>query len=126
MRFLTSLCSFLLTLIGCHPQPGTTTLTFSSVDGVGINSTKARIADGQARFECLKSASGKCHYVVFLSDCAPSAAAPGACATTRLQQFTLAAGEAREITGLPAGIKHCFSHERMPMAPDCGVQSAQP
>jgi hypothetical protein len=123
MRFLTSLCSFLLTLIGCHPQPGTTTLTFSSVDGVGINSTKARIADGQARFECLKSASGRCHYVVFLSDCAPPAAVPGACATTRLQQFTLAEGEAREITGLPAGIKHCLNHDRVPVAPDCGLAS---
>jgi len=124
MRILISLVSFLLTLVGFNPQAGTTTLTFSSVDGVGVNSSKARIADGNARFECLQSASGSCHYVVFLSSCKKSDtranAAMGACTTTVVQQFTLAAGNVKEFTHLPTGVKHCLSHEAMPVAPDCG------
>ncbi len=123
MRILISLISFLLTLVGFNPQAGTTTLTFSSIDGVGINSSKARIADGDARFECLQSASGSCHYVVFLSNCekgdTQARTAVGACTTTVVQQFTLAAGNVKEFTRLPVGIKHCLSHDAMPVAPDC-------
>jgi hypothetical protein len=122
MRILISLVSFLLTLAGCNPLAGTTTVTFSSVDGVGINSTKARIADGNARFECLQSASGSCHYVVFTSICEPSrsqADAVDTCATRVVETFTLTAGDVRELTGLPAGIKHCLGYDAVPVAPDC-------
>ncbi len=125
MRLLISLVSFLLTLVGCHPQDGVTTLTLSSIDGVKIDAAKSRIAEGRARFECLKSASGRCHYAVFLSDCAQSDAAVGACATTPLRQFTLAEGQIRELSGLPAGVRHCLSHEGMPVAPDCSLRSAK-
>jgi len=122
MRILISLISFLLTLVGFNPQAGTTTLTFSSIDGVGINSTKARIADGDARFECLKSASGSCHYVVFTSACEQAderANSVGTCSTRVVETFTLAAGDVRELTGLPVGVKHCLDHDAMPVAPDC-------
>ena len=122
MRILISLVSFLLTLAGCNPHAGTTTVTFSSTDGVGINSTKARVADGDARFECLQSASGSCHYVVYTSTCEPAGGQEGAvaaCSTRVVESFTLAAGQVRELTGLPAGIKHCLGHDAMPVAPDC-------
>ncbi|HEY5970666.1 MAG TPA: hypothetical protein VIT22_01625 [Pseudoxanthomonas sp.] len=122
MRILISLVSFLLTLVGFNPQAGTTTLTFSSVDGVGVNSSKARIADGNARFECLQSASGSCHYVVFTSACAQvdkRANYVDACSTRVVETFTLAAGDVRELTGLPVGVKHCLDHDTMPVAPDC-------
>ena len=69
MRILVSLISFLFTLAGCDPQPGITTMTFSSVDGVKINSTKSRISNGDARFECLKSVTGSCHYLVYVETC---------------------------------------------------------
>ena len=122
MRILISLVSFLLTLAGFNPQAGTTTLTFSSIDGVGINSSKARIADGDARFECLKSASGSCHYVVFTSTCEQvdkRANSVDTCSTRVVEAFTLAAGDVRELAGLPVGVKHCLDHDAMPIAPDC-------
>lgn len=122
MRILISLVSFLLTLVGFNPQAGTTTLTFSSVDGVGVNSSKARITDGNARFECLQSTSGSCYYVVFTSACEQvdkRANYVDTCSTRVVEAFTLAAGDVRELTGLPAGVKHCLSHEAMPVAPDC-------
>jgi hypothetical protein len=122
MRILVSLISFLFTLVGCNPQPGITTMTFSSVDGVGINSTKSRISDGEARFECLKSATGNCHYLVFVDTCAATeaAAADAACTPRVLQRFTLAAGKVKELHDLPAGVRHCLDHEAMPTVPVSG------
>ena len=119
MRFLISLFSFLCTLLGWHPQPGTTTLTFSSVDGVGIHSTKARVSAGNARFECLRSATGVCHYVVFVSDCSKAKGVHAACDTTVVERFSLASGDTRELKALPVGARHCLSHDAMPTAPDC-------
>ena len=119
MRFLISLLSFVCTLLGCNPQPGTTTVTFSSVDGVGINTTKARVSAGNARFECLKSATGVCNYVVFVSDCNKEDGPHDACTTKVVEQFSLASGGTREFKTLPAGARHCLSHDAMPIAPDC-------
>ena len=121
MRILVSLISFLFTLAGCDPQPGITTMTFSSVDGVAINSTKARIGDGDARFECLQSATGNCHYLVFVETCAAAkiSAADTACTTRVLERFTLVAGKTKELHDLPAGVRHCVDHDAMPTAPDC-------
>lgn len=122
MRILVSLISFLFTLAGCDPQPGTTTMTFASVDGVEINSTKSRINDdGEARFECLKSATGRCHYLVFVETCAAAkaSAADTACTTRVLEQFTLVAGKVKELHGLPAGVRHCLDHEAMPKTAEC-------
>lgn len=119
MRFLISLFSFVCTLIGWNPQPGTTTVTFSSVDGVGINSTKANVSADHASFECLKSATGVCNYVVFVDACSKQDGAHAACTTKVVEQFTLASGDARELKALPAGAKHCLSHDVMPVAPVC-------
>ena len=121
MRILVSLVSFLFTLAGCDPQPGITTMTFSSVDGVKINSTKSWISNGDARFECLKSASGNCHYLVYVETCATAkiSAADKACTTRVLERFTLAAGKMKELHDLPAGVRHCVDHEVVPAAPGC-------
>ena len=121
MRILVSLVSFLFTLAGCDPQPGITTMTFTSLDGVEINSTKSRISGSAARFECLKSASGNCHYLVYVETCATAkiSAADKACTTRVLERFTLAAGKMKELHDLPAGVRHCVDHEVVPAAPGC-------
>ena len=127
MRILVSLLSFVFTLLGCNPQSGTTTVSFSSVNGVGINSTKSRIGDGSARFECLKSATGNCHYLVFVETCATAKASVDevACTTRVLEKFTLAAGSVKELHDLPEGVRHCLDHEAMPTAPDCSRAQAE-
>lgn len=123
MRLLISLVSFLLTLIGCDPKPGITTLTVSSVDGVKINVAQTTIANGVARFECLHSASGRCHYVVFTSNCASSAArdeqATAHCSAKVLQRFELKAGATRAVGDLPDQATWCVDHESLPVAPGC-------
>lgn len=122
MRILFSLVSFLLTLVGCNEQPGTTTFTLSSVHGVGINSSKDRIDGRNARFECLKSASGQCNYVVFTRRCTQVDSADSVtdtCTTRVLEQFTLLAGKVREFDDLPAGTTHCIDNAAKPVASSC-------
>lgn len=122
MHLLISFVSFLLTLAGWHPQPGVTTLSVSSVDGVQVNSTKAVVNGGDARFECLASASGRCHYVVFAGACGSSAGEgvrDRTCATAVVDRFVLRAGQSREVRALPGRIRYCMDHEAMPAGPGC-------
>ncbi len=123
MQLLISFLTFLLTLSGWQPQPGITTLSVSSVDGVQVNSTKAVVNGGNARFECLRSASGRCHYVVFAGSCGQVASerarGAAACATTHVQQFVLKSGESRQLRGLPGTVRFCMDHQAMPSGPGC-------
>lgn len=122
MQLLISFLTFMLTLVGLDPQPGVTTLSVSSVDGVQVNSTKAVVNGGDARFECLRSASGRCHYVVFAGECrTPSMAVTvaGACAGTVVETFVLRAGESRELHSMPGKVRYCMDHEAMPSGPGC-------
>ena len=122
MQLLISFLTFLLTLVGLDPQPGVTTLSVSSVDGVQVNSTKAVVNGGDARFECLRSASGRCHYVVFAGECGlPSAGRTGevACPGTVVERFVLQAGQVRELTSMPGKVRYCMDHDAMPSGPGC-------
>ena len=119
MRFLISLFSFVCTLLGLDPQPGTITMTFSPVDGIGLHPAKVLAGNGNTRFECLGSATGKCNYVVYVGECSASDQKGAACTTKVLEQFTLANGDAREFKTLPVGARHCLSHAAMPVVPGC-------
>jgi len=122
MQLFISLFSFLLTLVGWNPQHGVTTLSVSSVDGVQVNSTKAVVNGGDARFDCLRSASGRCHYVVFAGGC-DQAGADGqrepSCAPAVNDRFVLRAGESRQLHALPGSVRYCMDHQSMPAGPGC-------
>jgi hypothetical protein len=120
MRLLISLFSFVCTLLGFDLQPGTVAMTFSPVDGISLHQGKFLASNGNTRFECLGSATGNCNYVVYVGECSASDQEGAACTTQILEQFTLASGDAREFRTLPAGAKHCLSHDAMPVVPDCG------
>lgn len=119
MRFLMSLFSFLCALLGYEPPPAALTMTFSPVDGIGLHSDKVLAGNGNTRFECLDSATEKCNYVVYVSECNTSDRKHAACTTKVVEKFSLAIGDAREFKTLPAGAKHCLSHDAMPVVPDC-------
>jgi len=68
MRLLISLVSFALSLIGCDPPAGVATLSVSSTHGLEIHFTKTTMAEDGARFECVHSAGGRCHYLVLVRD----------------------------------------------------------
>ncbi|HLM53269.1 MAG TPA: hypothetical protein VK325_06720 [Pseudoxanthomonas sp.] len=120
MRLLISLVSFALSLIGCDPPAGVATLSVSSVEGLEIHFTKTTVAEGSARFECLHSASGRCHYLVLVRDCAaPRADADADCPARTLRRFYLEAGAHLQLDDLPPGAAFCVDQGTLPAVAGC-------
>jgi hypothetical protein len=113
-----ALAAFLFALaLGACNGAGTT-IESSSSDEAGESATWAHIAHGKGRFECRKSATGSCHYLLYVQQCAPDAPLAG-CSARVIRSFTLAAGQSRDVPGLPAQVRLCQNHRAMPVAPDC-------
>ena len=106
MRNLFAAVYFLLALFGCE-SGGTTMVTRSVSNGVDLIHAKTRIKAGVARFECLASVSGECHYTLLPPRCAPTDAA---CRETPIDRFTMKPGESREVVGLPQ-FSACISRD---------------
>ena len=81
--------------------------------------SKARVEDGVARFHCLKSDSGTCHYTLYPAACAGKAD----CALAPLQRFTVARGEARQIAGLH-DFRVCVAIDQRALRADCEPTAA--
>src|SRR3546814_15838148 len=75
---------------------------------------RSYVNGGAGDFECIKSVSGRCHYLLFVRDCDASAPAASArpCAARTVQAFTLDAGTSRHLANLPPRLKQCVSHDR--------------
>lgn len=116
MRNLIAAIYFLLALFGCEVG-GTTTVTRSIVDGMDIIHSKTRVQAGIARFECIASATGECHYTLFPSKCA---SADGDCSKRPIDRFTLPKGDRREVVGLPK-FDACVAQDDLARAEDCSV-----
>ncbi|GAB1596884.1 hypothetical protein [Lysobacter claricitrinus] len=65
--------------------------------GADVMFSRATVQDGVARFDCVRSASGTCHYLVLPRGCPNEAD----CAT-RVRRYDVASGESRQVTGLHA------------------------
>ncbi|HEV8692732.1 MAG TPA: hypothetical protein VGQ93_00880, partial [Lysobacter sp.] len=112
---------FVLALFGCDGG-GTTIVTHSSVNGVDQIYSKTQVKAGIARFECIRSASGRCHYTLFPKDCplthGPAGKSAG-CKAQPADQFVLVAGDSREVVGLPSPFDLCVSTNAESRKPDC-------
>lgn len=129
----------LIALSGCMFQSGgITTITNTSIDGRDINATRALIVDGHGEFDCIKSATGRCHYVLYVQRCAgddgtasdasdasTASKDPAArdCDTRVVQTFSLPAGASKFVGDLPARLKLCVSHDAVPVAPACAPRN---
>ena len=113
MRNLFAALYFLLALFGCDGG-GTTTITHSAVDGVDVIHARTRVKAGVARFECLASASGMCHYTLLPPPCAGGTP----CTEPPVDRFAMKTGESREVVGLPR-FDACVSQEAS--GTDCGM-----
>lgn len=75
------------------------------------------------KFECARSNSSLCNYVVFTSNCSSGSGENGkptmTCTHQVLDQFSLREGESKEISGLPPGVKHCTAIGEQPKFPTC-------
>lgn len=113
MRNLIAAVYFLLSLFGCETG-STITVTRSVMDGVEAIHSRTRTMAGIARFECIASASGECHYTLFPRQCA---SAQGNC-TRPIERFVMSTGESREVVGLPT-FKACVTRGEAALTPDC-------
>lgn len=96
MDKLFALFAFLAALAGCDGGRDTLVHRIAGA-GQDVLFSRASVQDGVARFECVRSASGTCHYTVLPPGCAP--AAP--CATGA-RRYDVVAGQARQVAGLHA------------------------
>jgi hypothetical protein len=121
METLIALICFALSLVGCDIG-GTHFIERSNRDGVDLLYSRVDARPGMARFQCLRSASGQCHYTLFPRECADGVPAathgPADCLTHPIRRFAVAAGGERELDGLPA-FKPCVAQQAAIPAPDC-------
>ena len=96
MDKLLALFAFLASLVGCDGGRDTVVNRIADA-GTDVLLSRATVQDGVARFECVRSASGACHYILLPSRCAPESSC-AACA----RRFDVAAGNARQVAGLHA------------------------
>ena len=107
-----ALLQFLLALSGC--SVGGTTFT-SRIDSDQVRlSSKAQVQDGVARFNCVESSSGSCHYTLYPDACAGKAD----CQLAPLQRFSVVRGESRQIAGL-VDFRPCVATTGAAMGADC-------
>ncbi len=116
MTKLTALCYFVLSLLGLDVG-GAHYVHHTSADGAVALYSRADVHAGVARFECVRSASGRCHYLVFPPGCDPAAG----CRDRALRTFALDAGRSRQVAGL-AGFHLCVA----PGAAEAGAACAPP
>lgn len=108
------LLSPLLVLLSACGVDGTSYSNRIGSNGHDVLHSKARVEDGVARFQCLASDSGQCHYTLFPEACAGK---PD-CALAPLQRFTVARGEGRQIAGL-RDFRVCVSIDEKALGADC-------
>lgn len=125
MQKLIAIVSFALSLYGCDTG-GSTYVHRSSADGSDVLHSKVVARPGVARFECLRSASGKCFYTLYPRGC-DGATATGArpadeqatpCVPRPVERFALAKGESRQVTAL-SDFRMCVSTEADDDIPGC-------
>lgn len=124
MNKLIALCYFVLSLYGCDVG-GNTLVYRTQTNGADMVYGKVVTQAGVARFECVRSASGVCHYSLFARDCAPARgprAAPGGkdCLSRPIESFAIANGDRRLIPGLQP-FRVCVSAQDGANVQDCKV-----
>lgn len=122
---LSALFFYVLSLFGCDVGRDTF-VDRVSIDGAQSLHSKATVEAGVARFECLRSASGQCHYTVFPRECdtaGASAKGKADCLSRPIEQFAVANGDSRQIAGL-RDFRLCVSDG--PATPAPGCQTSQP
>jgi hypothetical protein len=108
------LFSPLLLILSACDIGGTTYSNRIANDGHDVLSSRARVRDGVARFECKASDSGRCHYTLYPEACSGKAD----CELAPLQRFTVARGQAREIADV-RDFRVCVRIDATALRADC-------
>jgi hypothetical protein len=121
MNKLIALCYFVLSLYGCDVGSSSSVYR-AQANGSDVLYSKVVTQAGIARFDCVRSASGKCHYSVFSRECAAAPdsgrTSPARCVTKPIERFAIADGDSRMIPGLQT-FSVCVSAEDATKGTDC-------
>ncbi|WP_430388712.1 hypothetical protein [Dyella sp. 20L07] len=98
----------LFSITGCNQ--GRTVVVHTIVDGQDALYSKVHVAGLLATFQCIRSQSGQCHYIVIANDCAPASAA----CVSPPKIFAVPEGDIRSFTSLPAGFQSCVTTTTSP------------
>jgi hypothetical protein len=119
MHKLIAIVSFALSLYGCD-FGGSTSVQQRSVDGEAVLHSRVVARPGLMRFDCLRSASGRCHYTLYAPDCDSAAGTTerDACVPRPVEHFTLASGRSRQVAMLGT-FRSCVSTGPTIREPEC-------
>lgn len=135
MRKLIAVLCYSFVLVGCD-LGGNTIVHRENDSGVDIIHSKVKIDERSARFECVASRSGLCHYSLFRKVCpqAPGAVQPAnalasaatkpdgrkaECADRIVERFVVKAGTIRAALDMKPGFTVCVTPDDTPVAADC-------
>ncbi|MBF6022958.1 hypothetical protein [Lysobacter niastensis] len=122
MKIIAALFYFALSLFGCDVGRSTFVDRISTEGAADFLYSKTTVEGGVARFECLRSASGECHYTVFPRECASAASSKGKrsvlCQNEPVERFAVANGDSLQIRGL-RDFRLCVSTESKTPGPEC-------
>lgn len=108
MRRALLVCVVALAIAGCE-ESSNTSITRTRANGVDTLYSKSTVVEGEARFQCIASSSGQCHYLVLDPACSTDVA----CATPPLRRFAVAVGKTGTLRDLPKGFRQCVSQDPM-------------
>lgn len=123
MNKFIAILSFALSLYGCDVGGNTYVHRSSGADGDVLHS-RVVARPGFAEFECLRSASGHCHYTLYARTCPPAAPTPAtpmeqeSCLAEPARRFALASGQSRRIASLTR-FRMCVSTDADAAIPGC-------
>ncbi len=120
MRLLSFLIASLLGLFGYH-GPRTTSEVHTRANGIELLHSKAVLTANDARFQCISSASGQCHYAVFVPLCTnPLTGSLGQpCPVSREQEFVVAAGAELHTAPLRRDSRVCVDRDAFRSTTPC-------
>ena len=118
MTKLIALLQFLLALVGIHSGGTDYSYRIEESNGASIYG-KAHSQDGVARFECIDSSSGLCHFTLYPRGCA----GPSGCKQPPLRTFSIARGETQQIAGL-SGFQLCVDPGNATLDASCKPAAA--
>jgi hypothetical protein len=113
MRNILAMLYYLFAVVGC--SGGRVTDIRSETDGRDVLHGRIEVSAEVAKFECLASSSGQCHFSLF----DPSCADPSRTCDKPPERFALAEGASREIVGLPQGFRPCVDSTGQSLGTDC-------
>ena len=111
---LAFLFAFVANLFGCDHVHRSITEHIRS-NGTDQLYSKVEITADSARFECLASQSGTCHYTLFAHACSHT----GPCDASPIERFDVAAGAHLNMARLPKDVQPCVSQDAAPVTAHC-------